>query len=57
MASFEYVFGVALSNLDTIEASVDKGHAESIKGMSRDLNALREAFNNLVREQNMLGFD
>lgn len=57
MASFEYAFAVALSNLDTIEASVDKGHAESIKGMSRDLNALREAFNNLVREQNMLGFD
>ena len=25
--------------------------------MSRDLNALREAFNNLVREQNTLGFD
>jgi hypothetical protein len=24
--------------------------------MSRDLNALREAFNNLVREQNTLGF-
>ena len=45
------------SGFDTIEASVDKGHAESIAGMSRDLNALREAFNNLVREQNTLGFD
>jgi methyl-accepting chemotaxis protein len=57
VASFEYAYAVALRNLDTIEASVDKGRAESIKGMSRDLNALREAFNNLVREQNTLGFD
>ena len=57
VAGFEYAYAVALKNLDTIEASVDKGHAESIKGMSRDLNALREAFNNLVREQNTLGFD
>src|SRR5262249_57801516 len=57
VASFEYAYAVALRNLDTIEASIDKGHAESIAGMSRDLNALREAFNNLVREQNALGFD
>ena len=57
VASFEYAYAVALRNLDTIEASVYKDHAESIKGMSRDLNALREAFNNLVREQNTLGFD
>jgi methyl-accepting chemotaxis protein len=57
VAGFEYAYAVALKNLDTIEASVDKGHVESIKGMSRDLNALREAFNNLVREQNTLGFD
>jgi methyl-accepting chemotaxis protein len=57
VASFEHAYAVALRNLDTIEASVDKGRAESIKGMSRDLNALREAFNNLVREQNTLGFD
>ena len=57
VAGFEYAYAVALRNLDTIEASVDKGHAESIAGMSRDLNALREAFNNLVREQNTLGFD
>jgi methyl-accepting chemotaxis protein len=57
VAGFEYAYAVALRNLDTIEASVDKGHAESIAGMSQDLNALREAFNNLVREQNTLGFD
>ncbi|MGB8640296.1 MAG: methyl-accepting chemotaxis protein [Pseudolabrys sp.] len=57
VAGFEYAYAVALRNLDTIEASVDKGHAESIAGMSRDLNALRDAFNNLVREQNTLGFD
>jgi methyl-accepting chemotaxis protein len=57
VAGFEYACAVALRNLDTIETSVDKGHAESIAGMSRDLNALREAFNNLVREQNTLGFD
>jgi hypothetical protein len=57
VAGFEYAYAVALRNLDTIEASVDKGHAESIAGMSWDLNALREAFNNLVREQNTLGFD
>lgn len=57
VASFEYAYAVALRNLDTIEESIEKGHAESIATMSRDLNALREAFNNLVREQNTLGFD
>src|SRR4029079_2785895 len=57
VAGFEYAYAVALKNLEPIETSVDKGHLESIKGMSRDLNALREAFNNLVREQNTLGFD
>ena len=57
VAGFEYAYAVALRNLDTIEASIDKGHAESIAGMSRNLNALREEFNNLVREQNTLGFD
>jgi methyl-accepting chemotaxis protein len=57
VASFEYAHAIALRNLDTIEASVDKGRAESIAGMTRDVNALRESFNNLVREQNTLGFD
>jgi methyl-accepting chemotaxis protein len=57
VASFEYAFAVAERNLDTIQTSVDKGRAESIAGMSRDLSALREEFNNLVREQNTLGFD
>src|SRR5690242_20280431 len=55
VASFEYAHAVALRNLDTIEAAM--GHAGSIAGMSRDLNALREEFNNLVQEQNALGFD
>jgi methyl-accepting chemotaxis protein len=57
VASFEYAHAIALRNLDTIEASVDKDRAESIAGMTRDVNALRESFNNLVREQNTLGFD
>ena len=57
VASFEYAHAIALRNLDTIEASVDKGRAESIAGMTRDVNALRESFNKLVREQNTLGFD
>src|SRR5262245_15503231 len=56
VASFEYAYAVALRNLDTIEESIEKGHAESIATMSRDLNALREAFNNLVRDLNRLGF-
>ena len=41
VAGFEYAYAVALRNLDSLEASVDKGHAESIAGMSRNLNALR----------------
>jgi len=57
VASFEHAYAVAERNLDTIQTSVDKSHAESIAGMSRDLTALREGFNNLVREQNTLGFD
>ena len=57
VASFEYAHAIALKNLDTIEASVDKDRAESIAGMTRDVNALRESFNDLVREQNALGFD
>jgi methyl-accepting chemotaxis protein len=57
VASFENAYAVAERNLDTIQTSVDKSHAESIAGMSRDLTALREGFNNLVREQNTLGFD
>jgi methyl-accepting chemotaxis protein len=57
VASFEYAHAIALRNLDTIGASVNKDRAETIAGMTRDVNALRETFNNLVREQNTLGFD
>jgi len=51
VAGFEYAYAVALRNLDTIEASIDKNRAESIAGMSRDLNALREEFNILCENR------
>jgi methyl-accepting chemotaxis protein len=57
VANFEYAHAIALKNLDTIGASVDKSHAESIASLRRDVNALRESFNSLVRDQNTLGFD
>jgi methyl-accepting chemotaxis protein len=57
VAGFEYAHALAMKSLDSIDASIDKGHAESIASLRRDVTALREAFNNLVRDQNTLGFD
>ncbi|HZP70002.1 MAG TPA: methyl-accepting chemotaxis protein [Pseudolabrys sp.] len=57
VASFEYAHAIATKSLDFIQASIDKGHAESIASLRRDVNSLRDSFNNLVRDQNTLGFD
>lgn len=57
VASFEYAHAAAMNNLATIEAAIEQSHTASIAGMRNDLTALREAFNNVVRDQHTLGFD
>ena len=57
VASFEYAHAIAIKSLDFIQASIDKSHVETIANLRKDVNTLREIFNNLVRGQNTLGFD
>jgi methyl-accepting chemotaxis protein len=55
--SFEQTHALALQSLDTIAASIDRRHAASIQGLRKDVMELRGTFNDLVREQKVLGID
>ena len=57
VVSFEQTHALALRSLDTIAASNDGRHAESIRGLRKDVMQLRGTFNDLVREQKVLGID
>jgi len=57
VVSFEQAHANSLKGLDTIVDSIDRSHAKNIAGMRNDVMALRENFNELVREQKVLGFD
>jgi methyl-accepting chemotaxis protein len=57
VVSFEQAHALALQSLDTIAASTDRRNAASIQGLRKDVMALRSTFNDLVREQKILGID
>jgi methyl-accepting chemotaxis protein len=57
VVNFEQAHANSLKGLDTIADSIDQSHAKNIAGMRNDVMALRENFNELVREQKVLGFD
>ena len=57
VVSFEQAHANALQSLDSIAASIDRRHAESIVTLRKDVMALRDTFTELVQEQRTLGFD
>ena len=57
VVSFEQAHANSLKGLETIAESIGQSHAKNISGMRNDVMALRENFNELVREQKVLGFD
>jgi methyl-accepting chemotaxis protein len=57
VVSFQQAHALALQSLDTIAASIDRRHADTIVGLRKDVMALRNMFTELVGEQNTLGLD
>jgi methyl-accepting chemotaxis protein len=57
VASFGRAHALALRSLDTIAASADIRQADNIEGLRKDVMHLRTTFTELVREQQILGFD
>ncbi len=57
IVSFSRAHTLALKSLDVIANSFDRGKAGEIVGLRNDVMKLRENFNELVREQETLGFD
>jgi methyl-accepting chemotaxis protein len=55
--SFDESYALALKALDSIAGSIDQSRAENIVSMRKDVTALRKNFDDLVREQKILGFD
>ena len=54
---FDESHGLALKALDSISGAIDQTRAENIVSMRKDVTALRKNFDDLVREQKILGFD
>jgi len=57
VVDFERAHMVALNSLDTIANSFDRAKPGNIVGLRNDVMKLRENFDELVREQETLGFD
>jgi methyl-accepting chemotaxis protein len=55
--SFDESYALALKALESISAAIDQTRAESIVSMRRDVTALRKNFDDLVREQKVLGYN
>jgi methyl-accepting chemotaxis protein len=54
---FDESHGLALKALDSISGAIDQTRAENIVSMRNDVTALRKNFDDLVREQKVLGYD
>ena len=57
LMSFETAHQLALKSLDTIGGSMDSRYAQTIKGLRNDVMQMRNNFNEMVHEQDVLGFD
>jgi methyl-accepting chemotaxis protein len=55
--NFEQAQADALKSLNIIAVSIDPRHVQSIDGLRRDVLELRKSFTELVRQQEILGFD
>lgn len=55
--SFDEAHAQALKALDDIAKSIDQGRADNVVSMRKDVLTLRKNFDDLVREQKVLGFD
>jgi methyl-accepting chemotaxis protein len=56
VVNFALAHSLALKNLDTIEAATYRNVAD-FSGLRKDVMRLRDNFNELVQQQNILGFD
>jgi methyl-accepting chemotaxis protein len=56
VTQFALAHAAAMRNLDTIEAAIGR-NADGVAGLRRQVVDLRENFNELVKQQNILGFD
>jgi methyl-accepting chemotaxis protein len=57
IVNFDRAHDLALKSLDVIANSFDRGKSAEIGGLRNDVMKLRTNFNELVREQETLGFD
>ncbi len=57
VVSFAQAHAAALKSLDTIANTMERDRPDEIVGLRRDVMKLRETFEDLVREQETLGFD
>jgi methyl-accepting chemotaxis protein len=57
VANFAQAHALALQSLDSIGTLTDQRYAQKIAALRNDVMALRENFNELVREQKANGFD
>ncbi len=57
VVKFGQAHALALRSLDTIANSINRDKPEEIVGLRKDVTKLRANFNELVREQETLGFD
>jgi len=55
--TFEQAHASALRSLDAVAKSIDLAYAPALAGLRKDVMDMRESFNELVREQDTLGFD
>ncbi|MCK9908651.1 methyl-accepting chemotaxis protein [Microbacteriaceae bacterium K1510] len=57
VATFEQAHASALRSLDAVATSIDPSYTTSLAALRKDVMEMRENFNELVREQDTLGFD
>jgi methyl-accepting chemotaxis protein len=57
VVGFALAHSIALKSLDTIEVATGQRQAESIAGLRKVVMQLRDNFNELVQQQNILGFE
>lgn len=57
VVTFEQAHAGALRSLDVVAKTIDPAYAPSLVGLRKDVMEMRESFNELVREQDTLGFD
>jgi hypothetical protein len=55
--SFTILYGSALHNLNIIASAADPRFGQTVEGLRQELIKLQQRFDELVREQKILGYD